>query len=199
MRVTQPSRSCRPEADAACDPLTRAYLTLLSGCSFWERHAPIGDKLATGRRSTIVARLTGNRLRELDRFLSVLLDEAALRHGGPGHDRRAFARQRNTPRKLIAVARMMDLDGPSIPRLRAIGRISACLHHCSGVIHAPALRNDLRLATGRDVIDDEYPRLFLSAESIAAICHFYRQIGGGLVRDAVREGAALTCPGIWSI
>lgn len=135
------------------------------------------------------SRLTGNRLRELDRFLSVLLDEVAGSWGAAGHDGRSFARWRNTPRKLGHVHAMMGMDRAGVTRdearLRAIGRISACLHHCAGTIHAPGLHRDLLLAQGREAaaaFASPPPGLLrLSPDAIGAIGRFYRALGDALV------------------
>jgi hypothetical protein len=169
--------------------LTHAHVTLLSGCAFWERQASSGGSPIGEREGLPFTRLSGNRLRELDRFLSILLDEIALRHGGPDHDGSAFARQRNTSRKLYAVERMIGVTCLSDLRLRAIGRVSACLHHCSGAIHSSGLRNDLHLAAGSDPASGDIghaeERLLLSPDSIIAICRFYRDLGDRLMHGTL--------------
>jgi len=142
------------------------------------------------------SRLTGNRLRELDRFLSVLLDEVARAWGGEGHDGRAFARWRNTPRKLGHVHALtgtgIEAGARAVARLRAIGRLSACLHHCAGTIHIPGLHRDLLLAEGW-AADAPAPAirspdvLRLSPQAIGAIGAFYRALGDGLVESLPRR------------
>lgn len=73
------------------------------------------------------AKVIGNGLRELDRFLNLLVDEAL-------YVRRqvAFPGERNTANKLRAFYSARgrpDLDGA---RLRALGRSRECLFHCDG-------------------------------------------------------------------
>lgn len=131
-------------------------------------------------------RLQGNHLRELDRLLSLLIDAvAAVGHVRPADAHRHIAGLRNTPRKLHLVA---PVAAGEARRLRAIGRISACLHHCGGVIHQPSLHRDVRIAQGDAGLipipanDDDYSaRLLLSSRAMGAISGLYRKIGDRLV------------------
>jgi hypothetical protein len=75
----------------------------------------------------------GNSLRELDRFLSVLIDEVAAAIEPTGLDRAAFSQQRNTANKLRTIRTAMALPSPDDQRLRAIGRDRDCLFHCAEI------------------------------------------------------------------
>jgi len=158
-------------------------------------------------------RLLGNRLRELDRFLSILLDEIALWLDRPGHDPRAFARWHNVPRKLRHVAAMLGEVSADEARLGAIGRARACLHHCGGKIHDARLSGDLLLAQGTAINTAVPPAspdmLRLSPEALRAIAEFYRTLGDKMVAQALgrstldfsasfphMEGANVACDGI---
>lgn len=140
-------------------------------------------------------RTAGNRLRELDRFLSILIDEAALFLGGPDHDGPSFARLRNTPNKLRLLEAMMGLASEEHGRLRAIGRIGACLHHCSGRIHRRSLHQDILLAQGETDISflptgrDEALRL--APQTLISICAFYGMIGDRLSAEVLRRTSDL--------
>lgn len=203
MRLEQrsvPHRFSAPSPlDRRCggDALGRAHATLIAGCAFLLRTV----EARTASPMEIYARLQGNRLRELDRFLSILLDETARAVSGPGHDALGFARLRNTPNKLRLIATMRPGDGTGAMtgidgRLRAIGRISACLNHCSGVVYAPGVHGDVLLAGGRvgevaggfavlprslSLVSD---RLQLTPDTLDAISIFYREIGDRLLLHA---------------
>lgn len=85
-----------------------------------------------GRQSTeahiLRSKVTGNGLRELDRFLNLLIDETARIHDIP-----ALPDQRNTAvrlRQLRAVSTVVQDDHD---RLIALGRSRYCLFHCNGI------------------------------------------------------------------
>lgn len=176
------------------DALGRAHETLLAGCAFLLRAGDRRPGAVPLSPTDVYARLQGNRLRELDRFLSILLDETARAVRGAGHDGPGFARLRNTPNKLRLVETMAAERGCAHSaardngRLRAIGRISACLNHCAGVVHAAGMAGDVALANGR--ADENAPlsgasdRLRLSAQTLDAIGLFYREIGDRLLVQA---------------
>jgi hypothetical protein len=175
--------------ERATTDLARAHATLRAGCAFLARHGEDGPQDATTLAQRAHSRMTGNRLRELDRFLSVLLDETALSLGRSGHDGKRFARLRNTPGKLRRVEAMMASATQDHMRLRAIGRLSACLHHCAGVIHAESLHDDVLLAQGgRDAgaaLPHAPKNLRLSARTILEICAFYRAVGDRLLHGTL--------------
>ncbi|HWJ71190.1 MAG TPA: hypothetical protein VNS79_14200 [Sphingobium sp.] len=133
------------------------------------------------------ARLIGNQLQELDRFLSVLIDEAS-RGAEAGEAERPL---RNTARKLRQAAIMTGADEA---RLRAIGRIAAVFRHCGGIIHNVAIHDDLRLVDGLKAsaagASGRGTRLHLAPMTVVAICDFYRQMGARLLTLAARPGAA---------
>lgn len=157
-----------------------AHATLRAGCAFFAQRADEQPVSAGGWGQIAHARMIGNRLRELDRFLSVLIGEAASEIRHQGHDRRAFERLRNTARKLCLFEDMVGAASGAQARLRAIGRVTACLHHCTGRIHADSLHDDVRIAGGGvgAVSPDEGPgRLRIDPQTILAICAFYRETG----------------------
>lgn len=166
-----------------------AHATLAAGCAFFEGRAgeqPVSDR---GWAQIAHARMIGNRLRELDRFLSVLIEEVASDIGHRDHDRRMFARLRNTARKLRLVEDMVGTASGADARLRAIGRVAACLHHCTGRIHADSLHDDVRIARGAIVAGSFVPekgRLRIDPLTILAICAFYRETGDWML---LRTGA----------
>lgn len=120
------------------DELARAHATLHRGAGFfgtWLRwpDAPVrsGTPVSHHHRSKVI----GNGLRELDRFLNILIDEVSRRHGLP-----ASPRQRNTARKLRLLREALGLPHEDDERLLALGRSRDCLYHCGGA----ARRGDMR-------------------------------------------------------
>jgi hypothetical protein len=93
-------------------------------------------------------RVIANHLRELDRFLNLLIDEVAIASGHPGFDPARLARQRNTAAKLGAVRHLLALPNPDDHRLRAIGRTRDCLFHCAGIARHPDRRGSRLMTSG---------------------------------------------------
>ncbi|MCW3836164.1 hypothetical protein OM513_08950 [Sphingomonas canadensis] len=163
-------------------PLARASATLLRGASFlgaglrpWpgaEGAAPI-----TGRYR---AKVIGNGLRELDRFLNLLIDEAALARGlaaRPG--------QRNTSNKLGAYRQWLGRPHPDAERLRALGRSRECLFHCEGrVTRGDSLDCGFLTAGWPELPGTQAPlrrfgigeRIEASGEDLDDVCALYRRI-----------------------
>lgn len=116
------------------DPFERAFATLNRGADF------VGAGLRPARASTPFlasapvsspyrAKVIANGLRELDRFLNLLIDEALRARG-----RIACPSQHNTANKLgtyWAAYGQPDVHGE---RLRALGRSRECLFHCGGQV-----------------------------------------------------------------
>ncbi|ABQ70980.1 hypothetical protein HY78_01925 [Rhizorhabdus wittichii DC-6] len=163
--------------------LLRAHATLSAGCAFVATYA--GREGAARTAHPAHARMTGNRLHELDRFLSVLIDEAASLLNGPRRDARLFARMRNTPEKLRRLGTVAALHGAVGQRLGAIGRICAYLRHCGDGVHRSGLARDIQLAGGRTdggrTIAETPMGLYLEPPTIVAIAGLYRLVGDALL------------------
>lgn len=124
------------------------------------------------------AKVIGNSLRELDRFLSLLIDEVA-QSVLPAEEQAGFLRQRNTPNKLQALRAAMAMPSPDHARLRAIGRSRDCLFYCGGIVRRgdrrgePTLTPGWRLSSGLDrrlIMGD---RLEIGGENLSELCEFY--------------------------
>lgn len=148
--------------------LAHAHATLVTGCAFVERHS-FRPGLSGPWARGVHNRMTANHLRELDRFLCVLLEEAASLLGGPDHDAPRFARLRKTSEKLGIVERAIGLPGGHDSRLAAIRRIAARLRRSSPASQA----EDILLAC------DAPLDLPLALQSIA---RFYRDLGDQLMK-----------------
>lgn len=109
--------------------LNRAYATLLRGSRFLS--LGLGGPGATLRpiEGRYRAKVIGNGLRELDRFLNLLIGEAAHCRGIalPGDER-------NTANKLARLRHALRVPDPDHARLVALGRSRDCLFHCSGTV-----------------------------------------------------------------
>ena len=162
-----------------------ADATLRRGTRFF------GDGLSAARGGACGAgraKVIGNGLRELDRFLSLLIDAAAVQMALADDDRAALERGRNTARKLWLLRQGHALASPDDAPLRAIGRMRDCLFHTGGVVRhngarsaptagwahpdAPSGAGMVRLATGL-AID-------VSAQDLRRIGRFYDRIADDL-------------------
>ena len=167
--------------------LNRAHATLVAGCDFvsqrqWEvSHA---RTLPCPWTQGVHNRLLANYLRELDRFLCVLLEEAALSLGGPDHDARRFARLRKTSDKLKLVEHMIGMPSRHDARLGAIRRIATRLRR-PGTICQPSHAKDISLACD---VSLETP---LALQSIA---RFYRDLGDDLMKALHKVGKDILYP-----
>lgn len=125
------------------------FATLIAGCEFVSRNPVMIDALALDPATRLTAkvhmRVTANRMRELDRFLAVMLNEAAGRIGGAAHDAEQFDRISNTSKKLHAVELLMGMAGADHARLRAMGRIAARLRGASHHWRALSMMSDLAM------------------------------------------------------
>jgi hypothetical protein len=164
----------RPDASAI-----HAHATLRRGALFLCAGRPgdpvAGERLAGPHR----ARLLGNQLRELDRFLNILIDEVASSRGIATR-----TGERNTANKLARFKGALALDDADHARLSALGRMRECLFHCRGRVG----RGTAGLTTGWP---GNAPRRFapgqeitMSPQELAGIGGFYLDIADGLLAAA---------------
>ena len=171
------------------DGLVRAHATLTRGARFLgaglSAQAGAAPAAIGGRHR---AKVIGNGLRELDRFLNVLIDEASLRIGLP-----VLAGQRNTANKLRAFrAAGGGACAADEARLRALGRSRDCLFHCGGVVTRADARGGTRMTVGW--ADPDTPlrsfaigeELVLTAGDLAGVCAFYETLAADVVACSAR-------------
>ena len=113
------------------DELARAHMTLRRSSDFFSFSlarcsAPTSAVQPISHQ--LRSRVIGNGLRELDRFLNILIDEVASRRHLP-----IAPHQRNTANKLQAFWRDIGVTSDGHARLRALGRSRDCLFHCDGI------------------------------------------------------------------
>ena len=184
-----PTKTAIAEAPDDHKPL-RSYATLVAGCEFVSRY-PVMIEQGSSNRSTALEikvhmRVTANRIRELDRFLAVMLDEAAGRIGGAGHDAEQFDRISNTSKKLRAVEMSVGMAAADHGRLRALGRIAARLRGPSHHWRARSLRVDMELvgAEGCANIDSRSGKASRSLPlNLSTISSFYYDLGRRLSEE----------------
>ena len=170
--------------------IDQAHRTLCNAAAFLGAGPPSTDIDPPGVRYP--AKVLGNGLRELDRFLSVLLDEIATEAGWNAEDLAPLARLRNTANKLEAVCLRMRMEPRYAARLRALGRCRDMLFHCGGVVRRGDDRHAVTLTLGWP--DDRAEglarvlpigeRLAVSPADLAWVCAFYVRIGDGLLQSA---------------
>lgn len=187
-----------PVLSGADAGMARAYATLLRGADFLANglRTPSANSLKTASspiHGRCRARVIGNALRELDRFLNLIADEAAHFTGSP-----PAPGQRNTANKLRDAA-MLRLSCRDYARLRALGRSRECLFHCNGQVTHGDVRGDPIMTAGwpeSDHLDAPLRRvsvgdeLVVTANDLAEICGFYRLLATRLVEAVSRPAAS---------
>lgn len=128
-------------------------------------------------------KVIGNGLRELDRFLNLLIGEAAQALALP-----MVRDEANTANRLRRFREGLGLADPDHARLRAIGRSRACLFYCNGVVRRADEMGGVAMTAGwwsdaremalRQVAIGE--RLTVSAGELAEICGFYEALGAAV-------------------
>jgi hypothetical protein len=176
-----------------------ASATLFRGVSFltaWFQQ-PIANDLDD--RSPAIAgryraKVMGNGLRELDRFLNLLIDAVSDARGLP-----VRPGQRNTANKLGAYRAAMALPHRDEARLRALGRSRDCLFHCEGHVRRGDRRDDPAMTLGwpeRDARNAPLRKvaigqeLTVSRSDLADVCRFYRRIAIELCGDGIQVSEA---------
>lgn len=168
--------------------VARALHTLLRGADFlgsglWfpSGAGPSPVRHINGRCR---ARVIGNGLRELDRFLNVLLDETMTLHR-----LRARPDQKNTANKWSAFQHWRGAPLSHDKRLRALGRSRNCLFYCGGYITRGDSRSTRFFTAGwpeaeagsgrlREFVIGEF--LDISVAELAETCAFYRLVATDL-------------------
>ena len=154
--------------------LARAHAALVAGCDFMVRHRaavrPPTELAALASRRT-----TANRLRELDRFLSLLMDEIARSPRACGPAGRSVLLPGTMPGKLRRIEALIGVPSRDASRLRSIGRVQVRLRQDPGWRGRYGRRPALIAA---DATRDGGP----SPAALRSIGRFYRAVGDRLLR-----------------
>ena len=151
-----------------------AYDALVGGCGFLMGRARNTSPVPT-TKPLVALRRAGNCLNELDRLLTILLDEGARLQGLPPRERTAFERSHDTPRKLRRLDALTGMAGTETQRLQAIARLRRIASGDLCGIPRAMLARDLASATGGliGLVEAGDTGLFLSDATLAIIARFY--------------------------
>lgn len=175
--------SCR----SAPAQTARAHATLRQGVRFISGLAPWAEPPAHGRQAVVRARYVGNCLRELDRFLALLLD-AACEAPRP----RVLTLKPDTAERMGAYRHGGWDSRPAQDRLRALDRSRRCLLHEGGRVACPDVPGGWWLTAGWRATESPDLRRYAvgahlrpNAGDLRDIAHFYGGLG-----DRVVEGSS---------
>jgi hypothetical protein len=142
-------------------------------------------------RSAAPNRVLGNHLRELDRFLSVLIDEVAAATDIDAGALAQLRTRRNTANKLRTLHAALGRGSPDHPRLLALGRSRDCLFYCGGMVRRADHRAGSSMTTGWPSHSATSHRLLKTSPvgsrlsidrvDIDDICRFYDRIADELL------------------
>lgn len=184
-RPVPPTTTRREEGDA----LALADATLRRGAAFFMTSlgacaVPPPDVAPGAHR--LRSRVIGNGLRELDRFLNILIDEALRRSRRP-----AAPRQRNTANKLSAFrAASSAAERDDHARLIALGRSRDCLFHCNGLARRADARGAATMTLGWPDANGALRcvplggTIALDRADLESVSRFYLDLADELVRGA---------------
>lgn len=164
--------------------LLEAHAVMAAGCRFLisrNLRAAAGAHL-TQPYPKIRLRMAGNGLKELDRFLSILIDECG-RIGGLTPDARAdFTSGAEMPRKLCRLDSLGGRFSRDMPRLRAIGRVRLAASGEQPIAFGARLDCDLAVASAGSASRQGVrgSNLEISDQALAAIAEFYLSIADRL-------------------
>jgi len=184
---------------AMTEEMRHASSTLFRGATFLGAclRTPIAHDVESGLPAIVGrhrAKVIGNGLRELDRFLNLLIDAASTAEGLPVHPG-----QRNTANKLSAYRAAKSLPNDDDARLRALGRSRDCLFHCGGRVRRGDRRDALAMTVGwparagygapldRVMVGQD---LHVTRSDLDDVCLFYREIARDLCSGVGRVPVA---------
>lgn len=168
------------------EELVRAHATLERGAHFLGKGLSLHPGMPRAISGRYRAKVTGNGLRELDRFLCHLVQAVAAMRGIAMPEQ-----ERNTANKVARLRRCLGVADPDRARLLALARTRDCLFHCSGFVRRPDVRGGATMTIAwygaggialRRVVLGE--RLEPSAPELLEICLYYRALAGRLLNEA---------------
>ena len=179
-----------------------AYRTLVRGTTFLGGR--MADEAIVGNAGALGPKVIANGLRELDRFLGLLIDEAAALTRAGRADPIGPGGQRNTANKLRSLHAALGSASPHHARLRALGRSRDCLFHCDGIVRRADERGGTFMTAGwpPSIGLEDAPlmtvalgeALVISTIDIRRVCDFYDQIAADLVARKGFLGATVALP-----
>ena len=165
-------------------PVALAHATLRQGARHIAGLAPWADSMVEGPQAVVRARYVGNCLRELDRFLGVLLDVSCL----VPRPRLLTLKPDTATRIAVYGADGWDMR-PAQRRLRALERSRLCLLHDAGRVGCGDAPQARWLTSGwRDAGSPDLRRYAIGAQLRPSALHlhdiagFYAGLGDRIVR-----------------
>lgn len=150
---------------------------MVRGCRFLIDRAARDATAMPGceRTARVALRLAGNCLKELDRFLAILIDEHAPSSEEPPRHGTAAEGDTDSARKLSRIKAMESRFPVDVLRLRAIGRVRAFATGHSPVSPGTRLAHDLAIAAhGQGLVPTRHGATpVISDQALAAIAEFY--------------------------
>jgi len=181
---------------AMSEEMRHASSTLFRGAAFLGAclRAPIAHDVESGSPAIdgrYRAKVIGNGLRELDRFLNLLIDAVSTAEGLP-----VRPGQHNTANKLSAYRAARSLPNHDDGRLRALGRSRDCLFHCGGRVQRGDRRGATTMTVGWPGYGAPLDRVTVGQDltvtrgDLDDVCLFYRRIAHDLCGGVGRVPAA---------
>ncbi len=166
--------------------LARAHATLEKGAQFLGQGLAREHRVPRAIEGRYRAKVIGNGLRELDRFLCHFVQALAEARGIAMREE-----GRNTANKVTQLRGQLGLPDPDRARLIALARTRNCLFHCSGLVERPDMRGGSTMTiawygaggtTLRRAALGE--RLEVSAPELLEICLYYQALAERLLYEA---------------
>jgi len=157
---------------------------MVRGCRFLIDRAARDAPAMRGceRTARVTLRLAGNCLKELDRFLAILIDEHAQSAEAPSRHGASAEGDADTARKLSRIKAVKGRFPADVLRLRAIGRVRAFATGHSPVSPGTRLAHDLAIAAhGQGLVPTRHGATpVISDQALAAIAEFYLSLTASL-------------------
>jgi hypothetical protein len=165
----------RPGVFAGADTVAfdAAYRDMLAGCQMLMARG--ADHNGPAVPPVIAVRRACNCLKELDRFLILMVDACSAAHTPPHGTRTVYVRESDAAARLSRTAALRQAFGKEAPRLRAIARIRALATGDAPAEAGSRPRADLALATMGDNLADQarHAPFVLGDRALAAIATYY--------------------------
>jgi len=164
-----------------------AHADMVAGCAFLiargsDLIARGSDRGRPASPPVIAVRRACNCLKELDRFLVLMIDAGNAAQGAPHGLRTMYVREGDAAARLCRVRALRGPFAKDTPRLRAIGRIRALASGDAPAEVASRPKKDLALATmGHDIAEQAQGAPFvLGDQALAVIAAFYLSLADRL-------------------
>lgn len=182
------ARVAAPLAFAGADiaAFGAAYKAMVAGCRFLIARG--GQQGGPASPPVIAVRRACNCLKELDRFLVVMIDACDAPNSAPHGARVLYVREGDAAGRLCRVKALRGAFANDVPRLRAIGRIRALTLGDAPAEAGSRPMADMALSTmGHDLADQAPGAPFvINDQTLAVIAAFYLALADRLRAMVIR-------------